>query len=188
MMRVWHAAAGLAATVLLLPAVGSAQSLGEVAAKERDKKKGKTTKPYTESDLRRTGGPGTLSMTTGPDGATEEVPAADGQAPPAVDGQAAAPGAEGQAARPANQKSEEQLKAEAQDAWRKKLEKARADAETLREQVNKIQFDLNDSSLSFYGTRRNTMMTLLEQNKQKLAAKEQEITQLEDEGRRNNYR
>jgi hypothetical protein len=188
MMRVWHAAAGLAATVLLLPAVGSAQSLGEAAARERDKKKGKTTKPYTESDLRRAGGPGTLSITTGPDGATEAVPAADGQAPPAGEGQAAAPGAEGQAAKPANQKSEEQQKAEAQDAWRKKLEKARSDAEIIRAQVNTIQTDLNDTSVSFYGTRRTKMLELLEANKQKLAAKEQEITQLEDEGRRNNYR
>jgi hypothetical protein len=191
MMRVWHAAAGVAVTLLLLPASGSAQSLGEAAAKEKDKRKGKTAKVYTETDLRRAGSPGTLSMGGEPADAgagQEGTPAADGQAPPATDATGAAPGGEGQAAKPANQKSEEQVKAEAQDAWRKKLEKAQTDASTLREHIAKIQSDLNDTSISFYGSRRATMVGLLEQNKQKLAAKEQEITQLEDEGRRSNFR
>jgi hypothetical protein len=183
MMRVWHVAAGLAATLLLAPAVGSAQGLGEAAAKEKEKRKGKTAKVFTEDDLRRAGGPGTLSM--GGDSGDAAAPA-DGAAAPA-DGQA---GAQGAAAAPGGPKpkSEEEQKSEAQDAWRKKLEKARSDASVLREQVNKIQTDLNDTSLSFYGSRRTTMVTLLEQNKQKLAAKEQEITQIEDEGRRLGYR
>jgi hypothetical protein len=187
MMRVWHVAAGLAATVLLAPAVGSAQGLGQAAAKEKEKRKGKTAKVYTEDDLRRAGAPGTLSM--GGDSSDAAAPA-DGTAPPA-DGQAAAPGADGAAATAPGgpkQKSEEEQKTEAQDAWRKKLEKARSDVSVLREQVNKIQTDLNDTSLSFYGSRRTTMVSLLEQNKQKLAAKEQEITQLEDDGRRLGYR
>ena len=185
-MRVWHVAAGLAAAVLLAPAVGSAQGLGQAAAKEKEKRKGKTAKVYTEDDLRRAGGPGTLSM--GGESADSAAPA-DGTAP--ANGQAAAPGADGAAAAAPGgpkQKSEEEQKAEAQEAWRKKLEKARSDATVLREQVEKIQTDLNDTSLSFYGSRRTTMVTLLEQNKQKLAAKEQEITQLEDDGRRLGYR
>src|SRR5262249_50801640 len=86
-MRVWHVAAGLAATLLLAPAVGSAQGLGQAAAKEKEKRKGKTTKVFTEDDLRRAGGPGTLSM--GGDSADAPAPA-DGTAPPA-DGQAAPP-------------------------------------------------------------------------------------------------
>jgi hypothetical protein len=182
-MRVWHAAAGLAATVMLLPALGSAQSLGDAAAKEKEKRKGKTAKPYTEADLRKAGSGGTLSMTGD---SSEGAPAPTDTA--AGEGQGATP-PEGQAKAPGQgQKSEEQLRSEAQDAWRKKLDKARTDADALREQVNLIQTDLNDSSTSYYGSRRTNLMTLLDQTKQKVAAKEQEITQLEEEGRRNSYK
>src|SRR5262249_3968692 len=148
--------------------------------KEKEKRKGKTAKVYTEDDLRKAGGPGTLSMTSGPDGAPAEGADQPGANP--------APGGEAGTPPGAKTKSEDEVKAEAQDAWRTKLEKARTDADSYREQVNRIQTDLNDTSLSFYGSRRTSMMNALDQAKQKLTAKEQEITQLEDEGRRLGYR
>ncbi len=57
-MRVLHAATLVAAVAFLAGPVASAQSLGDAAAKEKAKRKGKSepAKVFTEDDLRSAGG------------------------------------------------------------------------------------------------------------------------------------
>ena len=86
------------------------------------------------------------------------------------------------------EKTEDEKKAEATAAWRKSLDAANTAASTYREQIAKIQNDLNDTSGGFYSNRRSTLLTLLEDTKKKLADEEAKIADLEDQGRRNGYR
>ena len=66
-MRVLKATLAAAVVLGLAGAAASAQSLGELADKEKQKRQGKPApKPITEDDLARAGKKGTLSMTASP--------------------------------------------------------------------------------------------------------------------------
>ena len=168
---------------LTLPAALGAQGLGEAAAKERERReklerdgKSKAPKVYTESDLRgRASSAGTVSQ-------------------PLASGAASETGTEGQptaAAAPTAEKKEptdEERRAEQQQAWRDNISKARQDVATQTDRLNKLQASLNDVSGNLYGTSRATLLSQLDAAKKELAAAQQRVTDLEEEGRRAGYR
>jgi hypothetical protein len=166
------------AALLVVPSAGFGQSLAEAAAKEKARRKAleesnkKPAKSYSDDDLGRVKG-GNASFPSGPDAAPPTDAAASKDAP--------APGAK-------KEKTDDEKKAEASSAWRKNLDAANQDATTSRDQVAKIQNDLNDTSSGFYGSRRATMQTQLDDAKRKLAEAEAKIADLEEQGRRNGYR
>jgi len=180
-MRLPLAAVVVTLAVGLASAPAPAQSLGEVAAREKAKKEkeardGKAKRParvITEYELRGGGGAGTLSQ-------------------PAADDAAASASATGSAAPPATagaaEKTEDELRAERLQDWRQRLQEAQADVARLRARVDQVQTSLNDMSGPIYGPNRGVMVNQLEQAKTALAAAEQKVAALEEEGRRNRYR
>lgn len=167
-MRILPAVALVAGALLLAPAASSAQILGEVAAKEKAKKK-TPAKVYTEDDLRRAGG-GHLSQ-----------PAAT---PAAADSPSPAKGASAPGAKP---KSEEEQRAEAQKAWRAKLDKAQKDVTDLTKVVSDLEAAAGDVRGALYSPARGKLLSDLEEAKKQLAATKQTAADLEEEGRRNRY-
>ncbi len=175
-MRVLHAATLVAAAAILTGPVASAQSLGEAAAREKAKRKGKTepAKVFTDDDLRSAGG-------------VANVPAAV-DAPASADGQAKAEGEKAGQAKKEKEKTPDELQAEQQAAWRKKVDHIQSEVNRIRQMVTAIQADLNDTSGGVYTPRRATLQTRLEEAQKNLAAGEQMLADLQEEGRRNGYR
>jgi hypothetical protein len=170
-MRGVHVAV-LAVAGLLLGSMASAQGLGEVAAQEKQKRKAEPTqsKVYTESDL----GP---SMA--PVGLPETLPAtAEGDEDAGESSDAATEDAA----------SEEDERAAAEAAWRKKLERARQEEATYKQVIDQLQTELNDISGGVYNPGRASRIAFLEENKELLAATQEQIAALEQEGRANRYR
>jgi hypothetical protein len=148
------------------------QSVVELAAKEKERRKN-TPKgtTYTEEDLRRAG-----------------RRAGNEPAPAASKPQAQTAGAAAQAeAGETPDKTEEEIRAEEQDAWREKLQKANEEAEAFRERIDMLQTSLNDLTQNLYTSNRLTMMRRLEQAKQDLVEAEQTIQELEAEGVQKRY-
>jgi hypothetical protein len=183
-MRLLNAAV-LAAAALLVGSVASAQGLGDAAAREKEKRKtttpaGKPAKVFTESDL------GGASVASAPPAAAPAAGAA---------GATGAAGAQGQPADPkAKPKTEAELEAEAEkerqkaiDDWRAKLDEARKQEQQYRERVDRIQADLNES-IGSYSTGRARLLDAFEEAKKQLADAQARIAELEDQGRRSNYR
>jgi hypothetical protein len=177
-MRMPNLVAVAAVSLLLVPTVGFGQSLGEAAAKEKARRKAleesnkKPAKSYSDADLGNAKGTN-ASFPTGSD-ATASTDAAAAK-------DAAAPGAK-------KEKTDDEKLAEASAAWHKNLDAANKDATSYRDQIAKIQNDLNDTSGGFYGSRRATMQTQLDDAKKKLADAEAKVAVLEDQGRRSGYR
>jgi len=178
-MRLHLVAVLVTVAVGLASAPAPAQSLGEVAAREKARKEkaardGKRpARVITEYELRSGGGAGTLSQ-------------------PAADDAAAAPSTPGAAGPPAKagaaEKTEDELRAERLQDWRQRLQEAQADVARLRARVDQVQVALNDMSGPIYGPNRGVMASQLEQAKTALSAAEQKVAALEEEGRRNRYR
>jgi len=164
------APAVLMIAALAAPALADAPpSLGEVAARDKNKKKGK---PITEADLYNPGHKGTVSNpgaenTTTPTATEEQKP----------EGAAAGPAG-------AKAKTEDELRAEQSKAWRTKLDKARADVTRLQDEVNRHQTSLGDPSGYQYSSGRAARIERLEAAKKELAAAQAQVATLEEEGRR----
>ncbi|HEV8253767.1 MAG TPA: hypothetical protein VGQ78_03360 [Vicinamibacteria bacterium] len=179
MLRKLVVAAVAAAVLGLAPKPLVAQSLGEVAAKEKAKKQQqqqkKAPKVLTEDDLRSAGAKGTVSVASEPAAGEEAAkPAtATGEQKPA-------------AAKP--EPTEEEKRAADEKEWRDKLQTAQAEVARLKTQVDKIQANLNDPNLSFYGSGRPQLMSQLEEAKKQLATSEQAVSDLQDAGRRSAFR
>lgn len=175
-MRFRTLATVAAAALLVVPSTLLGQSLAEAAAKEKARRKAleesrkKPARSYTDEDLGRAKGTN-ASFPSGPDAA---APAESAETKEGTPG-----------AKP--EKTEDEKKAEASAAWRKKVDAANTAATTYRDQLGKIQNDLNDTSGGLYSSRRTTLLNLLEETKKKLADSEQQIADLQDEGRRNRY-
>lgn len=170
-----------ALTLAGVAAVVSAQSLGELAAKEqarREKerqKNGGASKVITESDLRGSGR-GTFSNA----GSTESPAAEASPSPAASDG-----------ARPAaaqKEKSPDELRAEQEMAWRQGVQQAQAEVTRLAAQLDRLQQSLNDLTAPMYGSGRAALLAQFETTRTDLAAARQKVTDLEEDGRRNSYR
>jgi len=181
-MRIVPVASLLAAAFLLTAMPSSAQSMAELAAREKERRsKAKNGgKVYTESDLGRggTSAPATDAPATGAPAAA----AADSKATTAAD--AAKPA--GDAAQ--KEKTDDELKAEREKAWRDKLTQANAEITRLQSRADDLQRALNDLSQNLYGSTRATQASELEQVQKKLAASRKSLEDLQEEGRRNSYR
>ncbi len=164
--------------ILLVLGTGSAvrsQSLGEIAAREKERReqaKKSGAKAYGEDDLKK------------PSKGTYSAPSGEASAPQATGDKPAADAAKGEKAA----KTPEEQKAEAQKAWADKLQKARQEVAELNTRIEQIQTELNDLSGPLYGSGRANSADALEKAKASLAAKQQEIAAAEEEGRRAGFR
>jgi hypothetical protein len=181
-MRVLHAAT-LAAAALVLASVASAQGLGDVAAKEQQKRKAEPAKPakvYTESDI----GPSMTPVSTQPElpaTADKAAAGAPGEGKPAAEG--AAPAGTTEQAR-----AEEEARAKAQEDWKRRLDQARKEEAAYKDVIDKVQLELNDNTAGMFTPGRASKIAFQEETKQRLAEVQGRIATLEEEGRRNNYR
>jgi hypothetical protein len=193
--------AGLVLVVALgLSGVASAQSLGELAEQQKQKRQGKPApKTITDADLAKAGkSRGTLSITGSPEPAAE----GSGDATAAEPGTEAAPaseaapqeGAEGvpqaeqrplEPAKPKGPppKSDDQIRADKRAEINKKLDVLRKELAKHTQMRDQIQTNLN-GTLGMYTDGRAEMLTMLETEKQKVNQAQTEIAQLEDDLRR----
>jgi hypothetical protein len=168
------------AALAVSAAVAGAQSLGELAAKEKERqekerqKRGGASKVITENDLGGRKG-GTLSNA----GATagESAPAAS-----------PSPGAAGAKPAEAKEKTPDEIRAEQENDWRQRTGRARDEVTQLTDKVNRIQQTLNDLTANLYSSSRTAVLQQLETTKTELAAAQQKVADLEEEGRRKQYR
>jgi hypothetical protein len=168
-------AALLAAALLALPQAASAQSLGEAAEKaKKERKGGSKPKVITDSELRQAGAGRPEPPVSSSETATEAAPA-EGAAP-------------GTAAPAKPEKTEDELRAEAEAKWRDRVQKAREEVGRLNSEANTLQTSLNDLSQNLYGSNRTATMNRLDEVKKQLAAAQQSVADLEEEGRRSRFR
>ncbi len=197
-MRVFHAAA-LTAAAMLLASIASAQGLGDVAAREKEKRKATPTQPakvYTDREVAST--PTSQSLDAEP----AATPAAEaGGAGPQTEPEAGASGTSASAsddektpeekAAAAEEEAaaaEAEARATAEAAWRSNMEKERTTETRQTELIARLNAELGDLSSISYGPNRTRKLNLLEETQQKLAETRANIARLEDEGRRNAYR
>ena len=177
-MRPWFAACAAAVIAAVVVPAG-AQSLAEIAERNRKKEaeKGKpAAKVYTESDLRAgKAGTGSMSQMDGPV-AVAASPAPGAGAP----GASPAPGA------PA--KTEEEERAERETAWRERVTKANEDVTRIQGEIDRAQLALNDLSGPLYGGTRAGLITRLEEAQRQLVAAKKVVEDLQEEGRRARFR
>ena len=164
----------VAAVLLLAPSFLFAQSLGEVAAREKARRekvaKGKSTPVITESDLgSRTGGTVSHPEATDTDTAPAETTAAK---EPAKGGK--------------KEKTEDEIRAANVQAWRDKLQKARTEEARLQSRISELQAVLGVPAPN-YGSR-SSAVSQLDQARRDLATAQAQIASLEDEGRRAGFR
>ena len=151
-------------------------SLGEIAAREKDKKKGK---PITEEDLRSRRKGGTVSQPNADGGSATASPA------PGAAGDKKPGAATAAADKP---KTDDEQREEAQTAWREKLTQAQSDVTNWTGEVTRLQSALNDTSGPLYGPGRAARIEALENAKRQLATATATVETLTEEGRRNRYR
>ena len=162
--------------VALAAAIAWPQSLAEVAAREKerqDKLKKKTGGPahvITEDDLRGRGA-GTYSQPGAGTAATPSSSPSPG----------AAPGAE-------KPKTEDEIRAEQEKAWRDRLEHFQAEVTRLTGVVDSLQRDLGDMTGPLYGGSRTSLLNNLDKAQKSLAEARLQVEAIQEEGRRNRYR
>lgn len=172
---VWAAVLALA---IAAPVV-SAQSLGELAAKEQERrekerqKRGGSSKVITGDDLRGSG-KGTLSNA----GATTEGETAKEGAEGAKPGESTAP----------KEKTPDEIRAAKEADWRARSQAAQTEVTQATARVNSLQQALNDVGGNLYSATRTATLNEFETAKRDLAAAQEKVADLEEEGRRNNYR
>jgi len=153
-----------------------AESLGEVAAREKEKRKGKKDgKVITEEELLRAKGAG-LSMNDGsPASAPAPAPAAakEGEAKD-KDGKPLAPGVK--AADAPKEKTEEELKAERQKAWSDRLDKAKGNVAAIQKGVSDLE-----ATPGLYNNAAATAQ--LADARKQLTAAQAQVAAIEEEGR-----
>ena len=160
----------VAAAFLAAPAVLTAQSLGEVAAKEKERRD-KSTKPaksYNENDLRSGG---TLSGSPASTPAAEPSPGAS----PAASGEGA----------PAEVSVEQRR--ENQKAWQANRARIQGEIARINAAINSFQARLNDNTGPMYGPGRQSVAESLERAKADLVKAQADLDNLEAEGRTNGY-
>lgn len=175
-MRVFPWTVALVAAAFSLPTCLSAQSLVEAAAKEKERRKAKAGRTFTEEDLARAGA---SRLRDNPAPAVSDGTASPAAAP--KDGKDAKDGAP-------KPKTEDEIRADQEKAWRDRLAKANEDVTRLGGQVDTAQRALNDSSQNLYGSGRASQVSRLEDAKRQLADAQKSVADLQEEGRRSSYR
>jgi hypothetical protein len=178
-MRVLQAATFVAAAMLLTGSAATAQSLGEAAAKEKEKRKGKPApKVITEEELRQAGG------TVSSPAAVPDGPAPVAAKPPA--GKEGAGAKDGKAA--PKEKTPDELRAEQEAAWRERLAAAEKEVAYNKGEVTRLQASLDDTTGGVYTPRRAGLQSSLEQAQRALADSQTKLAGIQEEGRRNSFR
>ncbi len=179
-IAVWLTAMG----ILLSQAV-AAQSLAEVAAKEKQRRKkidAPATTTYTERDLGRQGRPSGAFPSPG-DTSTQSQPAEGAEGAQATDTEASSSKKPDQP-----EKTEEEIRAEAEAAWREKLKQAQEWRDKLAASIQEINDSIGNLGGQPYGSARKNKLAQLEEVKGQLAEAERDLAALQEEGRRNRYR
>ena len=163
--------------VWLAPRVASAQSLAEIAAKEKERRKGTGGKVITEADLHGAGRGASVS---------ESEPAGDAEAPAegATGSEAAAPGDK---AAP-KEKTEEEKRADRQAALQKEIDDERAHIEEIKKDMALRQAELNDLTNYTFGGRRADLAKYVEDAQQAIVTHEGQIENLMEQARREGIR
>jgi hypothetical protein len=152
-----------------------AQSLGEVADREKERRKGQKDDGKVITEVELVGAKGTVSMTDGPSSAPATAPVAkEGAADEKA--AAAAPGKDAP-----KEKTEDEIKAEKAAEWRGRVAKANADLEVARKQVTDLEATPN-----FYMNA--AVQAQAAAARQSVANIEQGLATLEEEGRQASYR
>lgn len=159
----------------LAAAVAWPQSLGEIAAREKERqekvkrKAGGAAHVITEDDLRGRGA-GTYSQ---PGAGTSASPTAS----PSPGASPAAP-----------PKTDDEIRADQEKAWRDRLQQAQEEVTRLSGIVDGLQRDLGDATVGVYGAGRAKMITRMDEAQKMLAAAKQKVDDLQEEGRRSRFR
>jgi hypothetical protein len=151
------------------------KTMGEAAAKEKDKKK--PAKVYTEDDLHNHGRASGSYSQPAAEGTTATGDKKEGDKKPAAD-----------KAGEKKEKTPDEERAEKQADWHKRLDQAQKDVATWQAEADRIQSVLNESSAPQYGAGRAAKVEALETAKKNLAAANQTLSDLQEEGRRNGFR
>jgi hypothetical protein len=180
-MTRWLPAAILGvAAALVVPAVASAQSLADVAAREKERREaaGKKVKSYSEDDLRRSGGSVGSFETSSDDSSAP----AEGAAP--ADGAAPAEGAGADAAGAAAEAKakDDALKAE-KKAYNEKLQKAQDTLNSTAAEIDKIQKDLANNGANYYSPARTNQLNRLDELTKRYATEKDALETIRQEGR-----
>jgi ElaB/YqjD/DUF883 family membrane-anchored ribosome-binding protein len=160
----------------LAGAIAWPQSLGEIAAREKErqqkvkKKTGGAAHVITEDDLRGRGA-GTYSQ---PGAGTAATPSASPSP-------GASPAAE-------KAKTEDEIRADQEKAWRERLQQAQEEVTRLSAGIETLQRDLGDATVGVYGAGRAKAVSRLEEAQKQLAAAKQRVEDLTEEGRRSRFR
>ncbi len=176
-----HTLQALALALLLaagLPLAARGESLGEIAAKERARRSGKPTKVITEDDLKKSG-KGTVSTGVG------QLPA--DEAKKADDAQKAAGGEKQAGGAAKKEKTEDELRAEREQDFRKRRDDANQEVQRLQAEVDRLQGYASDLSAPV-GPGRAELLDRLEKSRQELEAARAKVAALDDERRRAGYR
>jgi hypothetical protein len=180
MIRWIHAAAlGLAAS-LLVPSAAFAQSLADVAAREKERRSGQKAKSYSEDDLRRAGG-SISSFDTSSDDSTAPAEAAAPAEGGSGDG---APQPEGAT----KEKTEDEQRAAQEKTWRDKVQKAQESLNSTAAEIAGIQKSLADNTGNYYSASRTNMLNRMDGLTKKYAAEKDALDSLREEGRRSQFR
>jgi hypothetical protein len=200
-MRVLDATVAVAVLVGLTGAA-SAQSLGDLAVQEKQKRQGKPLpKIITVGDIASMPKRGTVSMTgETPAEASAEAADATGAAEPTGEGTAEPGSAEADSAQagsppagsagnpPAKkEKTEDEISAERRAVWQKAYDLAKEKVRVHQLNVNNIQKDLNDVTGGIYTERRNTVLKMLADEQAALTSSQAEVDRLDAEGRSNGW-
>jgi hypothetical protein len=158
-----------------IPRPAAAQSLAEIAAKEKERRKGTGGKVITESDL---GG-----ASQGTQGLESEA-SSDSEAEPAAEGASTAEGAtKGEKGGP-KEKSEDEKRADRQASLQKELDAERAHIEGIKKDMAAREVELADTSNYLIGGRRTALLKYVEDAKQAIATHEAQVEKLQEQARR----
>jgi hypothetical protein len=147
------------------------QSLGEVAAKEKERRKGDTTRVVTEDDLTKHKG---SAPTATPAEGTTASSTGDSRSAAAA---SATPGG----------KSEEDVRAEARKDWEQRRQRTEQEIDQLTKQAEDLQRAVGDPRTVMYGPNRARAAEQHQQAQDKLAAARQRLDDLDEERRRQGY-
>ena len=162
------------AGVSSVSAAAGAISLDELAAREKERRRGLSARLYTNEDLDR------VSLRRG---TSTSIQALDSAPLPAAVATLGAVRTE----LPAG-KSDDELRAEREKAWRERFQQANDDVTRLTAEVERLQYGLNDLSQNLYGAGRRAQIARLEDAKGQLVAAHQALENLEEEARRASFR
>jgi hypothetical protein len=145
--------------VLAFAPLSPAQSLGELAAREKEKRKARTGKVYSDEDLRSRAASRAAESSASSD--TSTAAAAEGAAPAA------------------DASAEDQQRAEKDRAWRERRDTARAALDAAKAEQAKAEEAFNAAPDQV----KNSFRTRLDETKQKVLEAQQAVDKIEDERR-----